>query len=173
VLASGLIRSRVPPNEEVATKAVPACTLARLSVPPARENGLESLNAPAVVVPPDRLSVPPESLIEAAAVRLWIVSVTFWEWVTIAPAFRPLTTTSSAGPGRAWVIHLVVVSQSPPAGLIQVTVDRSVRSSRTSIASLNRAADRDRGREAHGRRARDARLSGRRGAARNMAVLSP
>src|SRR6185312_8030499 len=47
-------------------------------------------------------------------------------------------TASSAGPGTLSLLQLAAVSQSPPIGLIQVTVERSVRLSTTSRRGRSR-----------------------------------
>src|SRR5579862_3090711 len=53
-----------------------------------------------------------------------------------APAFRALITTSSLGPGKppgpVPPVQLPAVSQSPPAGLFQITVAGAIRFSSNS-----------------------------------------
>ena len=58
-------------------------------------------------------------------VRLLTESAAVDECVTVMPEMS--ITTSSDGPGSASVLQLDGVSQSPPLGLIQVTVESSDR----------------------------------------------
>jgi hypothetical protein len=74
-------------------------------------------------VPFEMFSV--ESLDEI--VRLLTASTVDEERLTVMPGW--LITTSSDGPGRASALQLDGVSQSPPLGLTQVTVESNVRSS--------------------------------------------
>ena len=55
-----------------------------------------------------------------------------------------LMTTSSPEVGSAAVLQFVFVSQSPPAGLVQVTVERRTTCSSASIAGRYRERLRDR-----------------------------
>ena len=56
------------------------------------------------------------------------------EWVMVIPVVKICT--SSAAVGRLWVLQLAAVSQSPPAGLVHVTVDGRRRASKGSNVGL-------------------------------------
>jgi hypothetical protein len=64
---------------------------------------------------------------------------------------RSSITTSSVAAGTLLVLQLLAVSQSPPAGLIQVTVEGVTRSSKASSRGRKRAGAARREREANSR----------------------
>src|SRR5262249_37462564 len=88
-------------------------------------------NAPASVISPVTLRLPPETVTEPLALMLLTVSPPS-ECVTTAPLFKAGITTSSSGPGNADVLQLLVLDQLPPLGLFQVIVDSIARSSSVS-----------------------------------------
>jgi hypothetical protein len=140
---------------------VPAVTVARPSVPPARVNVLVLLRVVAMFrVPLDRLT----ASVTSEAVRLFIESVTFCVWVMGADTAM-LITASSFGPGKTLPIQLLGVSQSPPAALDQNTMDgRNLSSS----ASTNKGVLRNRPVLRH---ATDFDLSGARKEPKNIGYL--
>src|SRR5271157_1109789 len=112
----------VPPTQvtEPSTVSSPAVlNVAPLSVrPPAMDDVVLSASEPFEMSRADWLD---------EIVKLLTASDTDVSCVTVM--FGRLMTTSSDGPGSAPVLQFDGVSQSPPFGLIQVTVASSVRSS--------------------------------------------
>src|SRR5260370_860702 len=106
---------------------------------PVRMPLAERLKALEIVEAPDGLSVvdapksdrePPESAVAAWLCRLLTVSVFEPEWLTVM--FAELMTASSVAVGARLASQFPGVSQSPPAALVQVTVEGTGRSSSTS-----------------------------------------
>jgi hypothetical protein len=138
------VPSRVSPPSQM-TVPCPVIVLAPQFVAPPIVKVADVLNVPPPIVrlpdiEEDALiaSEPFESAKFASLaeiVRLPIASPTELECVTVMPDVA--MTTSSDGPGTAPVLQLDAVSQSPLAGSIQVTVARSVRSSRRLTAGRN------------------------------------
>ena len=87
-------------------------------------------------------SVPLEMTMGLVAVMLWTESVAFVEWVMVTFGDVSITT-SSSDLGRSPVLQFVFVSQSPPAGFVQLTVDISVMSSSDSNVGRYRTRLRD------------------------------
>src|SRR5579883_102854 len=114
-------------------RVVPEAIVAPARVAPAIATFAVSLTWPTTV------SVPPVSVIGSVAVMLWTLSAVLLACVMVGPP-ATLTTTSSLGPGTEPLSQLLAVSQSPPLGLIQWTIDSIVRGSRGSIP---RAGPRD------------------------------
>ena len=120
----GFQRGFEPAAPETVT-VVPVCTVAPASVPPDNVTPLLSLNAPVTV------SVPPDNAMGSEALTLATLSVALVECVMVTLPGTSITA-SSSGPGKTPPCQLDAVSQSPPAGFIQLIIAGASRASSAS-----------------------------------------